>query len=294
MTTTTVISDYQDTTQIDSRTIYLSTKSSSGNVLNGDMKSDVIYNLKNYLNYEDDRSVQYITISVPYAVLVNSNYIINQYNNVLNIRVGGTITSYQFPYGNYTALSFIQAFKTVVIGYTLTINEITSKFSVQGTGSFTLLGTSSIDYLMGFSDDVSSVGTIAAMPRLCNFLPCASFQICTVGGMIYNGAILANDGVSSQSNVLCSVPNSSRLNTQIVYSGNNDEFRLSSKSQSFLQIQILDNGNNLVDFNGIACFFSLKINVYRKVLKYIGKFETILKNAIINNVPEEKISDANV
>ena len=44
------------------------------------MKSDVLYDLKNYLMYEDDKTVEYITISVPSCVIVNSNYIINQYN----------------------------------------------------------------------------------------------------------------------------------------------------------------------------------------------------------------------
>lgn len=269
-------SKYEEVKSKETKVLYLSTKSSSGQILNGDMKSDVIYNLRNYISYEDDNTVEYISISIPSVVLVNSNYIINQYNNVLNIDAG----TFVFPYGNYTARTFIDVFNSFVTGYTLAINIITSRFKITktGGGGF-VINPSTIDFIMGFSGTIVADGSYE-FTRVCNFLPNASYQICVVNGSMYNGLVLGVDGQISYGNILCSIPNDSKLNTQIVYENSNGEFRLNTKSCDFLHIQIRDNGGNLVDFNGIATFYSLQINVYRKHLKLVGNFSDVLKSAV--------------
>lgn len=282
---------FQETEIIETKTIYLSTKSSSGILLNGDMKSHVLYDLRNYINYEGDSTVHKITISLPYALLVNSNYIINQYNNRLSIQIGGFIDNFDFPYGNYSASSFMTAFTNLVSGYSISLNTVTNKFSISNASyAFTILGTSTIDYIMGFNDNVASsvvgINNIATLPRVCNYLPNASFQICTIGGVLYNGLVLDQNG-SSYGNVLASIPNISTNNTQLVYNGSNEEFQLQSLSQSTIELAILDNNANYIDFNGVASFFSLKIKVYRRVQKLIGSFSDVLKMPIYSNIPFE-------
>jgi hypothetical protein len=282
---------FQETEIIETKTIYLSTKSSSGILLNGDMKSHVLYDLRNYINYEGDSTVHKITISLPYALLVNSNYIINQYNNRLSIQIGGLISNFDFPYGNYSASSFMTAFTNLVSGYSISLNTVTNKFSISNASyAFTILGTSTIDYIMGFNDNVASsvvgINNIATLPRVCNYLPNASFQICTIGGVLYNGLVLDQNG-SSYGNVLASIPNISTNNTQLVYNGSNEEFQLQSLSQSTIELAILDNNANYIDFNGVASFFSLKIKVYRRVQKLIGSFSDVLKMPIYSNIPFE-------
>lgn len=263
----------------ETKLLYLSTKSSSGILQNGDMKSDVLYDLKNYLMYEDDKTVEYITISVPSCVLVNSNYIINQYNNTLTIDA----TTYTFPLGNYIAKTFVDNFSTIVAGFTLAINQITSRFTITKTagGSFTIIGSSPISFVMGFSENITATGS-HTFSRVCNFLPNPTYQLCVANGSMYNGLVLAVDGRVSYSNILCSIPNDSRLNTQIVYQNNANEFRLNTLSCDFLNIQIRDNNGNLVDFNGIATFFSLQINIYRRQLKMVGQFSDMLNSAIVS------------
>lgn len=273
---------------VETKILYLSTKSSSGTLLNGDMKSHILYDLRSYLNYDSDNTVQKITVSMPYALLVNSNYIINQNNSRLSILVGTTTTDYDFPYGNYNVSSFINLFTQTVVGFTISINAVTNKFSISNsTSPFTLLGTSTIDYIMGFSDNVVSsvVGSTntAVMPRVCNFLPNASFQICTIGGMLYNGIVLDKNG-SAYGNVLCSVPNVSTNNTQLVYNGMSEEFQLQGLGQSQLELAILNNSGEYVDFNGIASFFSLKIKVYRNIERLVGSFSDFLKMPIYSNI----------
>lgn len=271
---------YEEVKTKETKLLYLSTKSSSGILQNGDMKSDVLYDLKNYLMYEDDKTVEYITISVPSCVLVNSNYIINQYNNTLTIDA----TTYTFPLGNYIAKTFVDNFSTIVAGFTLAINQITSRFTITKTagGSFTIIGSSPISFVMGFSENITATGS-HTFSRVCNFLPNPTYQLCVANGSMYNGLVLAVDGKVSYSNILCSIPNDSRLNTQIVYQNNANEFRLNTLSCDFLNIQIRDNNGNLVDFNGIATFFSLQINIYRRQLKMVGQFSDMLNSAIVSS-----------
>jgi hypothetical protein len=281
---------------VDTKIIYLSTKSSSGTLLNGDMKSHVLYDLRSYLNYDSDNTVQKITISMPYVLIVNSNYIINQNNCTLIIQTAGpTVSTYTFPFGNYTANSFIGLFSSIVTGYSISINIVTNKFTItHPTSAFTILGTSTIDYIMGFSDDLASsvVGSVnsATSPRVCNFLPNASFQICTVGGMLYNGIVLDTNG-AAYGNVLCSVPNSSTNNTQLVYNGSSEEFQLQGLGQSKLEIAILDNSGYYVDFNGCASFMCLKVKVYRNVERLVGSFSDVLKMPIFQQIKTQNVEE---
>jgi hypothetical protein len=274
--------------------LYLSTKSSSGTLLNGDKKSHILYDLRSYINFDGDTTVRKITISMPYALLVNSNYIINDTNNRLSILVGSSTTNYDFPPGNYSASSFIAVFSSICIGFSISISATSNKFSISNaSSSFTILGTSTIDYIMGFSDDVVSVAGVsntASMPRVCNFLPNASFQICTIGGVLYNGVVLDKNG-SSYGNVLCSVPNVSTNNTQLVYNGTVEEFQLQGLNQSSLELAILDNNANYIDFNGIASFFSLKIKVYRNVERLVGSFSDVLKMPIYEQIKTQNTEE---
>lgn len=274
---------------IETKMLYLSTKSSSGTLLNGDMKSHVVYDLRSYINFDGDRSVKKITVSMPYALLVNSNYIINQNNSRLSILVGASQTNYDFPYGNYGASSFMTVFSSIVSGYSISLDQVTNKFTISHpTNAFTILGTSSIDYIMGFSDNVVSAVVSgvnrATMPRCVNFLPNASFQICTIGGVLYNGVVIGSNG-NAYGNVLCSVPNVSTNNTQLVYNNTSEEFQLQGLNQSFLELAILDNNGAYIDFNGIASFFSLKIKIYRNIERLVGSFSDFLKMPIYELTP---------
>jgi hypothetical protein len=281
---------------IDTKVIYLSTKSSSGTLLNGDMKSHVVYDLRSFINFDSDRTVQKITVSMPYALLVNSNYIINQNNCTLIIQTAGpTISTYTFPYGNYNANSFISTFLSIVTGYSISLNIVTNKFTITNASSqFTILGTSTIDYVMGFSDNLVSsvVGGVNSVtcPRVCNFLPNASFQICSVGGMLYNGIVLDTNGMAF-GNVLCSVPNSTTNNTQLVYNGSAEEFQLQGLGQSKLELAIYDNNGFYVDFNGVASFFCLKIKVYRTIERLVGSFSDVLKMPIFQQIKTGNVEE---
>lgn len=278
---------------VETKLVYLSMRNTSGRVLNGDAKSHAVFDLRSYLNFEDDPNVLYVSISLPYATLVNANYIVNQYNNTLIIVRSGVPYTYTFPYGNYSVDSFIPQFNTLCggEGFSISFDYTRVKFTITNSAApFYLDGNSSMDYIVGFNDNVyssESVPYTATMPRICNFLPTPSYQIAVVGGTMYNGLIIAPNGQIQQSNILACIPNIGKLNTQLVYRNDGQEFRLSTLSQTTLEVMILDNENRFVDFNGITTFFSIKINIHRKNAQIKGKFSDILERAIITRTNAE-------
>lgn len=269
---------------VETKMLYLSTKSSQCRQLNGDMKSHVSFDIRNFLDYQDDDTVQAATLSMPYAILCNSNYQVNYTNCRLDIDNGGLV-SYNFPYGNYAADTFMQTLK-IALGstYNITLDQISGKFTITNSShTFTLLGTSTIDYVIGFSGNIAATWTgtsySATMTRLCNFLPTPLFRVCVENNTIYNGQVLGVDGTPAYSNVLASIPNITKQNTQVVYQNFSDEFAIQGTGQTQLIISILDDNGNFIDFNGVSSYFQLRLRLYKKVKKQNRTFNELLVNA---------------
>jgi hypothetical protein len=253
--------------------------------LNGSYKSKAEYDVRGYLNFDDDESIEYITLQMPYAVMCNSNYIVNEYNNTLVITVSAITSTYTLPLGNYTASTFITMLKTflpVLSGWTITLNATTNVFTfANSSNNFTFRGTTTCDYIIGFSGDVSSVANTLTMPRSCNFLPIPRFIIhCN---LLNDGIILTNNSAVGASDVLASIPNVSKNNGQIVYENNASEFLVKSTNVGNLVISITDDNNRLINFNGISSYFVLRFNIFRRSIQRPMKFNNLVE--LINRVP---------
>lgn len=275
------MSSYQKETKV----LYFSTQSTSGTLLNGDWKSKVSYDLHNYINYSNDPTVEYISASVPYACITNSNYIINETNNRLIVSYDGVNDfTYAFPHGNYTATSFISMFRTIMpTGFDLALDPLTKKYSIKYTSEFYFRGTSTIDYVIGFSTNITATYTSNALfggvcwnivcPRVCNFLPVPRFYIrCDE---MSSGIVLAQNSQET-SNVLASIPNVSKNNSQVVYENNMEETILQNFSYPSLTISITDENNNLINFNGVSSFFAIRFNIYRKTVERPPQFSKLM------------------
>jgi hypothetical protein len=252
--------------------------------LNGDMKSRVQFELKNYLDFQDDDTIQSVTLSMPYAILCNSNYQVNTNNNVLNLLLNGTAYTITFEYGNYASDTFMSMFLSLApSGFSIVLDQVAVKFTISHSlYPFTLLGTSTCNYIMGFSTNLvssSSAPYTATCPRVCNFLPNPLFRICVENNTMYNGQVLGTNGNASYSNVLASIPNTTKPNTQIVYQNVSDEFMMQLTGQTTLVLDILDDAGNFVDFNGISSYFQLRIRIYRKVKRSLSHFNELLAGA---------------
>lgn len=272
---------------IDTKLIYLSTKSSACIPLNGDKKSSALFDLKNYIDFTNDPTIEYVTISMPWAIITTSNYIINGENNTFNFQygVGDSDETLVFPVGNYTAQSFMKMLISIgtAYGLNIVISPTTNKFRLVMDQTFKIgVRPSSCDYIMGFSTTVIAsflldTKYVVDMPRSCNFLPTATYNICS--SSIYNGQVLGSYSNFAFANVLCSIPNTGRQNEQVVYSNINDEFVLNNLSQNSLQIDILDDSGKNVDFNGLASFMAIRLRVHRKYSRIQGGFMDIVGRA---------------
>jgi len=116
----------------ETRSFNLSTSSSAGTILNLDTnyKSRIQYNIPDMI--PRDESIEYINFSIPYAVIPVSFYTINASNCNLDIGVNGSPSvTYLFPYGNYTATTFMMQFKTLLgTEWSISLNNISNAFTI--------------------------------------------------------------------------------------------------------------------------------------------------------------------
>lgn len=256
----------------DTKQFHLSTRGDAGTVLNGNAKSQILFNIPDAIVLDD--SIEYIQFSIPYAVVPNSFYVINMTNCRLDILQSSITTTYMFPMGNYTASTFITQFKALLpTTFNITLGQNNNQFTItHTTTAFTILGTSTIDSVMGFSGDQASTGLSLTLPRVCNFLPLP--RIC------FRCSKLANSFTSStfdSGDVILSIPNTAKLNGQIIYTNNSASqnlFKL-DKLSDFV-VSITDDDGNLLDFNGISSFWVFQFNIFRKSIQKPMSFKNIV------------------
>jgi len=291
----------------DTTTFHLNTQLSTGLVLNGDYKSQVRFDLKNYINLDDD-DVEWATVSLPSCVITNSNFIVNEYNNTLVFFYGTSlIITYTattiIPYGNYNRTSWINYINGTVSSplrsdyFTLTSDSTTNLFTITTTalfqgiypsGLFGMTSATTCDYIFGFRTSFDNGGNNSfTMPRSFNFLPIARFVFhCNI---LNSGLTLTSNSNVGSTDVLATIPNSSKLNSQIIYVNNNNEFLIKSNSHiSSITISITDDDNRLINFNGISCYFDLQFNLFRKSINKPIKFSNLVKqaNESVGNYPD--------
>jgi hypothetical protein len=284
----------------DTITFHLNTQLTTGLVLNGDYKSQVKFDLKNYINLDDD-DVLWATVSMPNCVITNSNYIVNEYNNKIDVLYGGASHVTTIPVGNYTRATWVTYMNGSVSSplrsdyFTLTSDNTTNKFTITTTalfqstypsGTWGMTSATTCDYIFGFRTSFSTTSTSFIMSRCFNFLPIARFVFhCNI---LNSGITLSSNSSISSTDVLAVVPNSSKLNSQIIYEGNMNEFLIKSNSHiSSIVISITDDDNKLINFNGISCYFDLQFNLFRRTIQKPLKFHKLVNqaNENIGNYP---------
>jgi hypothetical protein len=271
----------------DTKVLHLSTQTTSCIPLNGSMKSKAAYDVRGYLNFENDDTIEYITLQVPYVVMSNSNYIVNQYNNTLIIYVNNEFYySYTLPLGNYTAATFRTLLLSVMpLGFALTYNTTVNKYTFTFNQPFSLMVGSTCDYIIGFSgtETATLVGALYTLTcsRAFNFLPIPRYVIhCNI---LNDGVILGVNSTMGASDILATIPNVSKPNGQLVYENIASEFLIKTLNFGQIVITITDDNNREIDFLGISSYFLLKFNIFRRSLKKPMKFQSLAE--YINKIP---------
>ncbi len=227
-----------------------------------------------------DESIEYISFSVPYAVIPVSFYIINENNNRLVINISDSITSYLFPYGNYNATYFITQFITLLGSqWNITLNSNNSIFTItNSTNNFTLLSSSSISIIMGFNTNLTSTSNSLTLINCCNFLPLARITLrCPE---FANTTMVTTENIDND--VVLSIPNNARPNGQIYYiSSSQSKLLFRHHDLNRFVLAITDDDGNLLNFNGCTSYFTFQFDIYRKFIPKLDKFSEIIN--MVNN-----------
>lgn len=287
---------------LESKIFNLSTRGSAGTILNEDpnFKSRIRFDVPDMI--VRDENIEYIQFSVPYAVIPISFYTINEYNRVLkvienyNATFEGTNTTITFPVGNYNASLFMTTFKQLLNGTTsgagrwnIILNDIDSSFTITNSSyNFILLENSTISSIMGFSETLYSgfpavaVNTLD-LPRCCNFLSLP--RVCMRCNDLANSNMVGDFG---SSDIILSIPNDSRPNSQIVYQNTTQSKMLfrKDKMDSFIVTLTNDDGQ-LLNFNGISSFWTFQFDIYRRLSDKLPAFSQITKS--VNSINNQRL-----
>ena len=235
---------------------------------NGSMNSDLLFNFKNLIS--EDEKINHIDFSVENAQFPVSFYNITTYNNKLVISInGGAQNIINIPVGNYNTTTLnnelinqlsIAGISTISIA----LSSITGKYTFTiSSGFFTFhYSTSTIFKILGFitTQDHTSATQVLTSNYPVNLLGALKLKICSNSVSVDN--IDSNNG-GSVVNTLIELPVSASNFGLILYSNtSNIHSNMKTKNLNSIDIRILDDENNLIDFNGVDFTMSFLIKIY--------------------------------
>lgn len=250
---------------IHSSQIYLNSKHAN-TLRNDSFNSNVVFNLKDPVVI--DKNTIELRLSLVNAQIPHSFYQLNSSNNCITIIVSEISTTYYFPVGNYSVSSFIDAWNNLVLGtWALTYTSLTNKltFGFSTTFSFTDTSGNSIFPIIGFQTNTvytSSSNSLTA-PYCYNFNGISRINIVSSTFSVRNIDSF-NDG---QSDIIASIPVNAYPSGIILYTNfTNYKSTIAHNDLSTLGIQIIDDEENLIDFNGVDWTMTFQIDLVKEII----------------------------
>lgn len=220
-----------------------------------------------------EMSVTVVNAQIPYSF-----YIINQYNN--HIVVDGI--NYYFTTGNYNVNSFLTLWNNTIPGtWTNSFNSSNNKFTFSKTTSFTISdgNTNSILPILGFitnktyNSSVNGGFQSIISVNVVNFLGPMRLNIKTNSFNIINNFDTVEKG---RTTTLCSVPVNSPAGGMIsYYNFTNYKSIFKNHEISTLQIDIVDDIGNLINFNNKDWTMTIQIDIITEILPDIKNLDDI-------------------
>lgn len=245
---------------IDNHLITLNSKYATQ--LNGTLLSKVVFGFTGLL--QDEKNIINTFITVSNAQIPVSFYTITSINNTITYIDLGVTNSFSIPIGNYNSTSLISALLTGFgsIITSITINKLNGKLTFLFNTNTVLQAISSIKSVLGFVNNVDCYANVSTtLPYPLNLLGVKKISIKSD-----NLAITAYSSVNfSTSNTLTTIPvdqppfnmisyfNQSDLNTNI----------LQARTLNTIDISLVDENNNYIDFNNCDWSMTLTLSVHR-------------------------------
>jgi len=231
---------------------------------NGSMNSNVLFNTNGILR--DDVSISYSEISVSNCQIPVSFYGINSNNNVLNYSINAVNYTLTITQGNYNFLTFqtevVAKFLANGHAFTMVLNNttgiITLQYSFASSVSVAFLSTSLAKLIFGFTTTITSLSNVAIpMTQPLNLLGQTKLKIVS--------KLLPTGNIDSQNtNVLQTIPVNQTSYGLITWeNATNHKNVLRLRTINNIDISILDQDNNYINFNGLNWTISLRLANFR-------------------------------
>jgi hypothetical protein len=235
---------------------------------NGSNNSSVIFNFEDAIKIDGIKMM----CCVDSFTMPNSIYNINELNNILNINN----VSYNIPYGNYNANTFmIQLINQLGPSYNISLNPINNCFTLNSSNTFTI-NPSSIFQVMGFLQNTSYTSKNLIMPYPCNFNGIQSFNINFENVQTEN----IDSITKSNSSVIQSISVDNTIQ-QIFFNKTNDFFfEIKQDIIDYIHITIKDDLDNYLNLNNQHWNLTLQFSQLTNIDRFhqANNFNNILKN----------------
>jgi len=263
----------------------ISLNSAYGQKINGSLSSSLLFNFQGILKEETNILRTYI--SVVNAQIPVSFYTINSTNNTLIYYYQVSTLTITIPVGNYNATNLITALNTAFTTngsiIVVSINKLTGVLSFNSANTFTFSSNSSLAKTLGiYFPTITTNYLIATYPL--NLLGIKNISI--------KSSKLSLSGYSSTklgySSTLATIPVDSASFNLISYVSNNDlnKHIIKVLQLDAIDIQIMDENDNLIDFNNLDWTITLCLSIERQeiVLNTLNLHEVIRNN---QTIPQE-------
>jgi hypothetical protein len=240
--------------------LIITLNSANGTLLNGDYKSNVLFNLPNLL--KNERHIAYTNISVQCIQIPFSFYPINYSNNKLNYIYNGINYTFNITVGVYNANTMITQLQTLFLnnGQTMTvvINPSTGVLTFSSPFAFSFLSTSTCGYVLGFATTVASVSNSLTMTYPLNILGAQKIKV-------QSKTLLTKNIDTAGSNYLAVIPISSPPFSLITWENplQQQPNLLLVKFINSIDILLTDENNNPLNLNGQDFNISLRLSIFR-------------------------------
>jgi len=221
----------------------------------------------------------YKEISVIHATFNNILNAINDSNNTLNYTISGSNFTVILSNGNYTFYDFVTEFKNKFLAnghaFTITQNINTGILSFTYTSNFSFHANSKCLGIIGLKTGKSSISNILLCDYPMNISGSSTLKIQSTN--LFTDNIFPNGGVK----VLSIIPLDVGTGFNIYYENKSAiKNYLHNDQLDFIDIQIFDDNNQLVDFLGIHWQITLKLSIYRylNTSEKMDFFKRIQKN----------------
>jgi hypothetical protein len=267
----------------------ITVSSSNGILYNGSYLSDVIFPFLGLL--KDDTSIVFSHVDILSAQIPVSFYTIDATNNILNVSINGVKQIVTISVGNYIASTLVieLAAKLALLssGIAVTFNNNNGKLSISTSGvtlSLIYSGSSAwrwlgLNHFSNSNVSISNLGTEFPFPL--SLVGIKKLKICSAA--LSTESIDAYDYTTGflLQIIPVNAPQFGMVNFESKYPV---KTKLKARRIDGIDIQILDENNNYVNFNNVDWSLTIALTITRYIPpKSLQEFSDIVGNYKPNN-----------